>query len=186
MLVLFSIFFADSVFAGPVQYDFSYTPTTGPIQPFAFQLLSNNGFIVGEPPLGITPLSDCCGFNPFSFTDGTNSWLMLEGLAVDPGCFVFDTFVGQFAGRHCAAAPFSSGSGVLTVGLPGGFLPKSTGTFLVGATATGLTGEPFPIRVQGTGTVSLTVTDVPEPATYAMVALGLLGVLLIRSKASHN
>src|SRR5215470_4197677 len=55
VLVLFGIFFADSVFAGSVQYDFSYTPTTGPIQPFTFQIRSNNGFIVGEPPLGITP-----------------------------------------------------------------------------------------------------------------------------------
>jgi hypothetical protein len=184
VLVLFGNFFADSVFAGPVQYDFSYTPTTGPIQPFTFQIVSSNGFIVGGPP-GITPLS----FVPFSFTDGTNRWEMLEGLAVDLGCFVFDTLFGQFGGRNCTLAPLSIGSGVLRVDLPNGSYPTSAGTYLVGALAEGLTIPPPlppPVLVQGTGTVSLTVTEIPEPATYAMVALGLLGVLLIRSKASHN
>jgi len=54
----------------PVRYKFSFTPTVGLVQPFTFEIVANDFITPG-------PLS----FTPFSFTDGTRVWTMIQGAA---------------------------------------------------------------------------------------------------------
>ena len=68
---------ADSVFADTLfLYQISYDATSGPIQSFSASFVSQSL---------LTGSSGAFAFNPFTITDGTNTWVMGKGIATRGG-----------------------------------------------------------------------------------------------------
>jgi len=167
---------------GGVLYEFAFTPTTGAIQPFTFSFTS--GAFVGDGPLT---------FPSFPITDGTNTWTMTAGHAVDIGnqyCFVFGTTSNVVLG--CGYNVGFPGSGAVFLEFQGATLPTDYGVyttmpkqqFFAGAIAIGTS---MGGQTSGsTGTAVLTISErgtaIPEPSTCALLSIGLIWLLATRRK----
>src|SRR5579863_2124405 len=81
---------AVSARAGPLVYDFSFTPTSGPVEAFEFSFVVPSFVTNGQTP----------AFTPFTITDGTNSVTMTQDLFVYNinSCFEFGTAVNSSLG----------------------------------------------------------------------------------------
>lgn len=174
-------------------YTFSYVATVGPIESFSFSIDSPNLITAGATPT----------FPAFAITDGSTGWTIDEDLVgistgtllgstllpTGDGCFSFGTTYADLADYHGCATALTTANGPIqagfTVDVPGG-LPASTGTFsnlLFDGVATAPADEGFFNCCGGaTGEFTLTVTEVPEPASFALVAaaLGMTGSFLVR------
>ena len=101
---------------GDVLYQFDVNGADS-IQPFSFSFTSPTFAADG------TSLS----FAPFTATDGTNSWTMVQGRAVD-GCFEFGT--GGVSLINCGfVLPDMSSEGGFNLNILGGALPSATGAY---------------------------------------------------------
>ena len=157
-------------------YQFDVHETTMPalgFQPFSFS------FTV---PTFVTDLQSPA-FTPFTMTAGTHSYKMIDDLTgVDSfgrGCFQFDT------GRTASSAPGCGGGatdvdgdGQFELDVPGG-LPTATGMHTFGIDSLGAfgTGAPAVALTGLSGTLDITsVTSVPEPASLALLSLGIVAV----------
>src|SRR5215831_12709276 len=116
---------ADSVFADTLfLYQISYDATSGPIQSFSTSFVSQNLITIS------TPFS----FNPFTITDGTNTWVMEQGMpsgeraGVPPRqCLNFGTLPPSFL-LDCNVLVFSDHVGGFVV-IFRDSLPTQPGTF---------------------------------------------------------
>jgi hypothetical protein len=181
------MFLCPGAVAGLIEYQFSYSPSAGVIEPFAFTITST-GFIEQGP----------LSFMPFSITDGVSTWIMTQGVAGDmltqiqpgvfaPGgwCFGFATAEGASVSLSppCSASSFGSDDGgmVMGFGAPGPLiLPDATGTYI----------DPFAsintingvLITESVGTITLTVSDAPEPRTVFTVGFALVAIAVVRRK----
>lgn len=182
LIVLIGVFlYPDTVFAGSIEYDFSFMPTSGPFQPFSFVIVSPT-FLDQEP----------LSFTPFSYTDGTNTWTMAQGSTADlynPGdiqnqatCFEFATATAGSVSPCSSEAQEPNGGDILmSFGYIASF-PMGIGTYSHTGIVAGIMG---PLLESSPGTVTLTVSEVPEPRTT--LALGLaLGALLAAWIRTHQ
>jgi hypothetical protein len=167
-----------------VLYTFTYTPNTGPVQGFSFSF-SAPTFITTPGPFP---------FIPFSYTDGTNTWTMVQSRAGNTGvagidCFYFVTAQNATLG-DCTSTIFPPDSGSFVIGLMNGF-PTQTGTY----SSTYGFGSPYLITFDSaryvgflavtddfahdTGVGTLVITDdtvVPEPGTAVLIGAALAGI----------
>ena len=166
-------------------YTFNYDAANGPVQSFSFSFTSPGFVTDGSSP----------AFAPFTPTDGTNSWTMVQDLAVsaDPfGCFMFGTTGAALGGMPPFFGPCSvmvGGPGnseaaflvAIDGGLPtvaGVYTPHSfSGLFDTEAGFETINGfEDYP---DNTGAMSLTITGTgtPEPASLGLIAIGLAALI---------
>ena len=113
-----------SVFAASARadliYSFSFTPTSGSIESFAFSFDVPTYVTTGQSP----------AFDPFTITDGTHSASITEDLAeniTSGSCFVFLTATGASSDSDCDVDVHPNGAAVLMEASGG--LPTTTGTF---------------------------------------------------------
>jgi hypothetical protein len=171
-----------SVFAASARadllYSFSFTPTEGPIESFAFSFDVPAFVTTGQSP----------AFDPFTLTDGTNSASLTEDLAENTtagNCFVFLTATGASSNSECDIDVHDNGAAVRMVASGG--LPTMTGTFTYDAAAVLGTGS----EVEGVaGTVDLTITNTPlttpEPSSWILMSTTLLAVAFVARKSMQR
>lgn len=154
---------------GDVLYQFDVNGADS-IQPFSFSFASPTFVVDG------TSLS----FTPFTVTDGTNSWTMVQGRAPEP-CFEFGT--GGASLVNCGfVLPGASSEGGFNLNILGGALPSTTGVHFFDGEGTFLSkGNLTFVILNG----SLTVSDsslVPEPSSIALfsIAAAVVAVKLRR------
>ncbi len=157
-------------------YDFSFSPTLGPVQAASFELN-----VAG-------PLADgLLSFTPFSVVENGNTELITQGstgvfdyFGTDVRCFVFGT-------ANAALGPGNCGIGVdelspLSLFLGFNFVPIPASSMTNAGTYTtqsdqfvgwGGTDPAFPNGVFGRGNMTLTITEAPEPATGSLTFAGL-------------
>jgi hypothetical protein len=159
-------------------YQFDVHETTSPLigfQPFSFSFTVPTFVTDGQSP----------AFTPFTMTAGTHSYTMSDDLASimaggPPliGCFQFDT------GRTASSAPGCGGGatdvdgdGQFELDVPGG-LPTATGMYTIDPSSTGAFGTGAGLAFPDFGgTLDITsVTSVPEPASLALLSLGIVAV----------
>lgn len=119
-----------SVFAASARadliYSFSFTPSQGPIESFAFSFDVPTYVTTGQSP----------AFDPFTLTDGTNSASLTEDVAeniTSGNCFVFLTATDASSNSQCDIDVGPDGAAVRM--LASGGLPTTTGTFAYDTTA---------------------------------------------------
>ena len=159
------------------QFDVHETTSLG-FQPFSFSFTVPTFVTAGQSP----------AFTPFTVTasgpmlpPGTQSYTMIHDLANvsgGNGCFLFSTGGGASIGPGCSfsAVKFTE-DGAITLDTPGG-LPTATGVQTLLASSGGQFGNSTAgvIATFG-GTLDITsVTSVPEPATVALLSLGVAAV----------
>jgi hypothetical protein len=176
-------------------YTFEYTALSGPVESFSFSLTAPAFVTAGSSPL----------FTPFTLTDGTNNWTMTKDLVdlLDPsglnrGCFQFGTpfaglstgvppfggpcsFIIGGPGTDQAALEFDTSDGLPTA--PGSYKPVDfSGAFDTPAGFEFI--EPITDTFNPTGTMMLTITEVPEASSLGLTLIGLslLGGGLVREK----
>jgi hypothetical protein len=113
-------------------------------------------------------------FTPFTVTDGTNSWTMVQGRAPEP-CFEFGTSGASLV--NCGfVLPGTSSEGGFNLNILGGALPNATGAYFFDGEGSFLSkGDLNFVILNG----SLTVSDtslVPEPSSIALFGIAALAV----------
>ena len=143
---------------------------SGSILPFSFSYSSPTFAVDG------TSLS----FAPFAVTNGTNSWTMTQGLAVD-GCFEFGS--GGATLINCGfLLPDTSSEGGFNLNILGGALPSATGSYFFDGEGTFLTkGDITFVILNGNLTVSNT-SPVPEPSSTALFSIAVAAMAVTFSK----
>jgi hypothetical protein len=165
---------------GSYMYDFSYTPTTGPVQSVSFEIDS----------AGI-PLNGAFSFTPFNVVEGSNTESITQGYAdvidlsgTDYMCFAFGT-ANAFLGPGCSAGvnnpPLSLFLGFNFFPLPASSMnvPGTYNTSSDQFLDWGGTDPAFPNGVFGRGNMSLTITATPEPSSRTIVFAGLVSLLAL-------
>lgn len=157
-----------SVFAASARpdylYTFSFTPTTGTIESFGFSFTVPTFVTTGQSP----------AFTPFTMTDGTRtSAMMTQDFVYYDGtvgleCFEFGTATNAVLGP-CGEASGSPNGGVLTLEAFSG-LPTGTGIYsLPDSSASFNNTSPPGVGSQGTGSLIISNTSVPEPASVVFL-----------------
>jgi hypothetical protein len=180
---------------GSELYTFAYTALSGPVESFSFSFTSPEFATAGTSPV----------FDPFTVTDGTTSWTITQDLVeldvapgVNEGCFQFGTpFADLSLGAPPILGPCSYGVGgpgdnqaafqFVTSGLPTApGIYTSIGSSGIFDTAGGVERIGQISSVDPTGTMTLDITDAPEPSGLGLVVAGLsvLCVLLVMKKSS--
>jgi hypothetical protein len=168
-----ALFLVTSAYAS-VTYTFTYAPNSGPIHAFSFSFTAPT-FITEKGPFS---------FEPFSYTDGSNTWTMAESLAgivettPPAGCLYFVTAENAEIG-NCTSTIFPPNSGNLLIAFPGGF-PTTTGVYsseedinFASAAYRGFDTISFS-RNTGIGTLIISGdTLVPEPDTIVLIFIGM-------------
>jgi len=172
--ILFLLLLAGGAWATPVTYKFDYSPGSGPIQAFNFEFTSPD--FVGIGQISITP---------FTVTDGTTVWTMTRGVAgvnLVSSCFQFATATNSGVFSDCSGSLGPPDGGVFLVSFtnppaPPPPLPIADGTYTTSfATLIAYNGI---ASTNSTGTVTLTVTSVPEPSAFLMVMFGCITSLAL-------
>ncbi len=160
-------------------YDFTFTPTLGPVEAVSFEFSSPN--FVTSGPLSIAPFAVIEGAHTQTITQGSTGLVDVSG--TDIRCFVFGTAnavigpggcdigvnlstLSLFLAFNFTPLPASSMNGL-------GTYTTSNDQFLVW----GGTDPDFPNGVFGRGNMSLTISQVPEPSS-AVLVLSDFAVLL--------
>jgi hypothetical protein len=145
---------------GDVLYQFDVNGS-GSILPFSFSYSSPTFAVDG------TSLS----FVPFGVTNGTNSWTMVQGRAVD-ACFEFGTAGASLI--NCGfVLPDTSSEGGFNLVILGGALPDTTGSYFFDGEGTFLSkGDITFVILNGNLTVSNT-SPVPEPSSAALFSIAV-------------
>src|SRR5665213_3657821 len=161
-------------------YDFDYIASGGPIQSFSFSFTA---------PTFLTSISSP-SFTPFNISDGTNTWTMTQDLVDNPdgGCFIFGTSgsasppifpcssFGILQNSHDASFILDFDGLPVT---PGIYTPWwFGGDFGIGSnnSTERITSFQLNSDIPSTGVFTLTVTDVPEPGSLGLMAIGLLAI----------
>jgi hypothetical protein len=151
-------------------YQISYAATSGPIQSFSTSFASQNL---------LTGSSGAFAFDPFTITDGTNTWVMEQGIATlgDEGgqCLNFGTLASLFF--DCSVHLVSDQEGGFLVFFRGS-LPTQPGTFtpddVFGAFPIGPhTREMFFVPANGSFNFEITQVPVAEPMNLHLFVIGL-------------
>jgi hypothetical protein len=157
-------------------YQFDVHETTMPalgFQPFSFSFTVPTFVTDGQSP----------AFTPFTVTFGTHSYKMINDLAVTSlglGNFCFATG-GMILNPDCsinATQISNDGEGAITLETPGG-LPTATGMQTLADFSDGVFGTgPFvTVAPLFGGALDITtVTSVPEPASVALLSMGVVAV----------
>lgn len=190
LLALASVLAAVFPAKGSLAYTFSYTETSGSVQSFSFTMFSQAFIGPGTP-----------AFTPFAITDGSTAiTITQEVVGVSPGgtilfpagdgCFGFGTpTVDLSMYMGCGWAVPANGplpASALTIDIPGG-LPSTTGVFPnlifdgIAFTGSAPNGDAFYncCDEPPTGSLRLTVSQVPEPRSFALGAIGVVMIGLI-------
>jgi hypothetical protein len=151
-------------------YQFSYEATSGPIQSFSASFVS--------PDL-LTGSGAAFTVNPFTITDGNNTWVMVQGIATGEKtggeCLNFGTVSNVLS--DCELPVFSDHDGGLLV-IFGDSLPTQPGTFTPDEVFGGFTigpesAEGFDVPGDGSFNFEITQVDVPEPTSLHLIVVGL-------------
>ena len=147
-------------------YDFDID-SNGGIDAFSFSFTVPDFVGDGQSPT----------FTPFTVTDGTHTWTMINDLTgFTPGlptaCFAFDTGGTSSLQSQCAVGVFAPPDGALTLALaPGVLFPNATGVYaLSGSGLFDFVGAQATLITSPVGT--LTISSTPEPRG-ASILLGL-------------
>lgn len=191
--------------ADTIDYDFSYTPTSGSIQAFSFDIVSSTYLTEGS-----------LNFASFSITDGTNVWDIVQGeetnvalytggpattpcfaLATDPSSAVLQTSGACAVNLGMDTAPGAAGILFSYVGAPAFPLSSSgmyeaTATIFIGPVGTG--DSYVPGSTVGQGAMTLDVTSdpppdpvsTPEPRLTAALALCFLSMAWFAGRRRRN
>ena len=149
-------------------YDFNIGASNG-IDAFSFSFTVPNFVGAGESP----------AFTPFTVTDGTHTWTMINDLTsltsgTPTGCFAFDNGGTSSLQPLCEIGIFAPPDGALSLALdPGVPLPTATGLYtLSGSGLFDFTGAQGALETSPVGTLDITGTAVPEPRT----SIALFGI----------
>ena len=167
---------ADTVFADTLfLYQISYDATSGPIQSFSASFVSQSL---------LTGSSGAFAFNPFTISDGTNTWVMGKGIATRGGgvpggqCLNFATLENFLLACRVQILLDQKAGGFVV--FFGDSLPTQPGTFTPDQAFGEFTVDPNTVesfQVPGTGSFNFKITEVPEPSSLAIVGFtGLLGL----------
>lgn len=178
-MALFAALSVGPVLAGPVQYTFSFAPISGPFQAFSFQFVAPD--FVSPGPLT---------FTPFTISTGSTSWTLTQGQAwnltspVVEGCFIFVTAANASLGPGACQGSFAPpDGGIFLAALPAGqLLPSSTGAYSIPMNHNivgGFDADGVHLSQINAGTVTLSVTGVPEPASWTLAGIGLFGAVAV-------
>jgi hypothetical protein len=162
-------------------YDFNIDAAGG-IDAFSFSFTVPN--FVGE---GQSP-----AFAPFTITDGTHTWTMINDLTsltagVPTGCFMFDNGGTSSLNSPCSLGVYAPPDGALSLALSVPF-PTATGVYTLSDNS-GLfdfAGEQQTLVTAPAGTLDITGTPVPEPHTNVAllgIAVAALGWKLRKRRA---
>jgi len=160
-----------------VIYQFNVDATAG-IENFSFSFTVPSLLTDGQAP----------AFTPFTVTDGTHSWTIVNGLAgvgAGPSCFLFDTGGSSNINDTCGMGVGSSPDGVFGLVLSGG-LPTATGGPFTFSSGLGIfdfpDGQDIP-SLSGTLTIS---SAAPEPATIGLVGVALAALAWKRTERADK
>lgn len=163
-------------------YDFNYVAISGPIESFSFSFTTATFVTAGTSP----------AFAPFTVTDGNHTWTMTKDLVNNSGsgCFTFGT-PGSSEFLPCQSFGVARGSFDASWVMNFTSLPSATGTYVpfffggdfgIGGdnstSAERINSLISDVQTPATGTFTLTITDVPEPSTFLLIAFGLFAVAL--------
>jgi hypothetical protein len=161
--------------AGSIIYTFDYTANAGgAVHSFSFSLDPVSSLITAPPDS--TP-----AFSPFDVTDGVNTLLMtqdLVGFSTSPvvrGCFGFGSVNALLSAGGCGGGRQGTDpGGYFSVGFAGS-LPVTLGQPITADYFGGnlyFTSTATPIN-RTTGSMTLTISAVPEPSSIALVCSGM-------------
>jgi hypothetical protein len=152
-------------------YQISYEATSGPIQSFSASFVSQN-LLAGS--------SGAFTFDPFTITDGTNTWVMGQGIATvgrtgGGECLNFGTLASFLL--SCGIQVFSDHEGGFVVFF-GDSLPTQPGTFTPDEVFGDFTIDPNTLEsfgVPGDGSFNFEITQAPapEPLSLHLFVIGL-------------
>jgi PEP-CTERM motif len=153
---------------GSLIYDFNISASGG-IDAFSFSFTVPNFVGEGESP----------AFTPFTITDGTHTWTMMNDLTgltsgVPVGCFMFDNGGTSSLQPPCGIGVVAPPDGALDLTLDGS-LPLPTATGLYSLSGSGLfdfAGAQGTLETAPVGTLDITGAPVPEPRS----SIGLFGI----------
>lgn len=114
-------------------------------------------------------------FAPFAATDGTNSWTLVQGRAVD-ACFEFGTSGASLV--NCGfIVPDGSSEGGFNLNVLGGALPRATGSYAFDGEGTFLSnGNLNFVVLTGNLTVSK-ASAVPEPSSTVSLCIAMIALI---------
>jgi hypothetical protein len=149
-----------------ITYEFTYSAASGPIQSFNFSF-DTHGFI--------TSANESPAFGPFTIGDGINSWAITQDVTsfslptTGDFCFATAGTILNSGGGGCTAS-YNPPDGFFEVTFING-LPSTTGTFTsnFGGSFYTPAGVSEALNV-GTGDLTLTVSEVPEPSSIVLLA----------------
>jgi len=163
-------------------YDFNIDAAGG-IDAFSFSFTVPSFIGDGQSP----------AFTPFTVTDGTHSWTMINDLTgftsgLPTACFMFDNGGTSSLQPPCGVGVGAPPDGALTlvlgVGVP---FPTATGEYtLSGSGLFDFAGESGTLETSPVGTLDISGTAVPEPRTSIglfLIAAACLGWKLRRQRA---
>jgi hypothetical protein len=151
-------------------YDFNIG-AAGPIHAFSFSFTVPSFVGVGQSP----------PFTPFTVTDGTHTWTMINDLTgltggVPSGCFMFDNGGSSNFNPPCGVDVLIPPDGAFYLITP--FMPLPTATGAYSLSGAGLFDYPgsSTLVTSPSGTLDITSTSTPEPASIGLlsVAVGIL------------
>jgi hypothetical protein len=162
-----------------VSYNFTFTPSSGPYQPFT-GTLDEPTFLTANAPGTSDTVSPA-----FTFTDGTTTWSFTQVVIASEGAnqFCFTLGTSGITPNGCngyTGLTASQGEIIIGFNLPGGQPPTSPSTFSAASQSFfGFTSGNSFASVNGTATLTLAA---PEPAGFALAGVGLAALLLLRRR----